>query len=196
MTKSLSLAFTLLVVLLFSTCHDDDDGQVGEPEPTPNPYANCCGAEPGEYSSEGINFYVPNAFTPDNNGFNDIFVVHAGFNTSENFHFRSLVITDEEGNELFRKTEFQPGDVISGWDGQDSNGAIHEGFFNYSLTVENTLGNEETFTGQACSILCEADSSGNFPDLDDAMNCTFSLNHNGEGEYDPNLPTGENSSCF
>ena len=192
MTKSLSWAFFALVVLLLSTCCDDDSPGPIEADP----YEGCCGTAPGIYAFGDVNVYVPTAFTPDNNGINDLFTISASQDTSGIFIIQSIVLTDREENELFSTINVRPNRIESSWDGIDNDGQAYEGLFNYEIILSDGLSNEETFTGQACAVRCEVNEMGNLPDISDPMNCAFPLNHDGEGGYDPFLPSGENSDCF
>ena len=192
MKKPLSWVFFALAVLL-STCCDDDDN----PGPVEaDPYEGCCGTEPGLYAFSDVNVYVPTAFTPDNDGINDLFTISASQDTSGIFIIQSIVLTDREENELFNAVNVRPNRIESSWDGIDNDGQAYEGLFNYEIILSNGLSTEETYTGQACAVRCEVDEMGNLPNISDPTNCAFPLNHDGEGGYDPFLPSGENSDCF
>ncbi|MEL6656970.1 MAG: gliding motility-associated C-terminal domain-containing protein [Bacteroidota bacterium] len=195
MKKSLSWTFFILSILLLSTCCDDDDNP-GQPVEDPDPYEGCCGTEPGEYIFGSINIYVPNAFTPDNDGINDLFTISASQDTTGIFVLASIVLTDREENELFSAVDTQPNQITSSWDGLDNNGQAYTGLFNYEIVFSDGSGNQETQMGQACAVRCEVDDMGNLPNISDPTNCAFPLNHDGEGGYDPFLPSGENSDCF
>ncbi len=69
-----------------------------------------------------ILFYVPNAFTPDGSGRNDIFypVFASGFDPAD-YH---LVIYDRWGEALFESY-----DVLGGWDGSYDNKLVQDGVY-------------------------------------------------------------------
>jgi gliding motility-associated-like protein len=52
--------------------------------------------------------YIPNSFTPDNNGLNDIFIIPPG----TSLVLQSFSIYDRYGNEVFRT-----GNISEGWNG-------------------------------------------------------------------------------
>jgi gliding motility-associated-like protein len=60
------------------------------------------------------NVFIPNAFSPDDNGFNDIFYINAGEDVEEVKNFR---IFNRWGEVVFENENFQPNDPIEGWDG-------------------------------------------------------------------------------
>ncbi|MEO0725281.1 MAG: hypothetical protein AAFZ63_12110 [Bacteroidota bacterium] len=190
MKKSLSWTLLGLIVLLINACLDDDTS------PQPDLYEGCCSVEPGQFSMNGVNIYVPSAFTPDNNGINDLFTIFGSNNSSGDIIIFSIVLTDRDNNELFRTANIQPNQNNISWDGIDGEGEAYEGLFNYKITLSPGGGDTETYTGQACAVRCEDDEQGNLPNISDPGSCAFPLNHDGEGGYDPFLPSGENSNCF
>lgn len=67
--------------------------------------------------------YVPNAFTPDNNGRNDVFMPVLSGHSTDNYDF---VIYNRWGNEVFRSK-----DPLSGWQGKN----VQEDVYVWMLTV-------------------------------------------------------------
>ena len=128
MKNALSFASLILITLLLYTCMDDDDG-------APNLYEGCCDTAPGEYSLGDVNVYVPNAFTPDNNGINDLFTILDSRESLGNSLLQAIIITDRDNNEIFRRTGIQPNQGYLGWDGTDTNNEDYEGLFNYEITL-------------------------------------------------------------
>jgi gliding motility-associated-like protein len=61
--------------------------------------------------------YIPNAFTPNNDGKNDVFYV-SGYGIAMVKHFS---VFDRWGRQVFNKDNFAPGDRSSGWNGKVSN---------------------------------------------------------------------------
>lgn len=61
-------------------------------------------------------FYVPNAFSPNDDGFNDIFYIYSKPNTIETIE--SLQIFNRWGEIVFGNGEHQPDDPSKGWDGK------------------------------------------------------------------------------
>jgi gliding motility-associated-like protein len=67
--------------------------------------------------------YVPNAFTPNYNGLNDVFLVKS--TNIEKFH---IVIFNRWGNLLF-----ETNDINVGWDGKYNGILVPEGVYVYSI---------------------------------------------------------------
>jgi gliding motility-associated-like protein len=58
--------------------------------------------------------YVPTGFSPNGDGYNDIFVIYGG---REVVQIKSLKIMDRWGNQVFQAAGFRPNDPMRGWDG-------------------------------------------------------------------------------
>lgn len=76
----------------------------------------------GCYSSEdvtvlvvcnGLNYFMPNTFSPNNDGQNDVFYPRG----SGLFRIKSLLIFNRWGEIVFERREFNPNDRSAGWDG-------------------------------------------------------------------------------
>lgn len=74
---------------------------IGEPSP------------PLAIHSVPCNFFIPNAFTPNNDGVNDMFVIRDLNNNAE------LIIFDRSGKIVYENTDYQ-----NNWDGRDINGNL------------------------------------------------------------------------
>jgi gliding motility-associated-like protein len=89
---------------------------------------------------EGSQVFIPNAFTPDGDGVNDILMVRAkGVET-----VRSFRIFTRWGELVFEKTNFPPNTPAFGWDGKikGKTGAAEV----YVYTAEVTCDNLQTYT--------------------------------------------------
>ncbi len=60
------------------------------------------------------NIYIPTAFSPNNDGYNDVFMIYTG---AENLQVKFLRIFDRWGNQVFEATDFYTNDPNFGWDG-------------------------------------------------------------------------------
>lgn len=79
-------------------------------------YFGCAGSDSITFKvfCENTQVYIPNAFTPDNDGLNDKFMVRAsGIQMVKSFR-----IFNRWGELVFEKTNFQPNDPANGWDGK------------------------------------------------------------------------------
>ncbi|WP_344824194.1 gliding motility-associated C-terminal domain-containing protein [Rurimicrobium arvi] len=70
---------------------------------------------------DGANITMPNAFTPNNDGTNDIFYVRG-----TGFTVKSFAIYNRLGQEVFRKENFNANDPKFGWDGTFNGQAISD----------------------------------------------------------------------
>ncbi len=86
---------------------------------------------------------VPNTFTPDNNGVNDLFWPFLSF-SPVSYH---LIITD-----LQRKTLFESSDPSEKWDGKRNGESLPEGAYLWFLKVRTPSGKEITKTGTVTII--------------------------------------------
>lgn len=88
--------------------------------------------------------YIPNAFSPNTDGKNDLFTVFTG---PEVVSVRSLQIFDRWGNQVFSQEQFPPNDPAYGWDGRFRGQAMDIGFFVYFVEVEFEDGQVELYEG-------------------------------------------------
>jgi gliding motility-associated-like protein len=75
--------------------------------------------------------FIPNAFTPDNNGHNDFLFVRG----NGSFHLNYFRIFDRWG-----KIIFETNDISTGWDGSYKNKPVSPGVFLYILEAECSAG--------------------------------------------------------
>lgn len=85
----------------------------------------------------GDGIYIPNVFTPNGDGVNDVFLVYG--NTIETMR---LIIYNQWGQELFVTTERQ-----KGWDGIYKGNPSPAGRYSYALEVKTQGGNKITKAG-------------------------------------------------
>ncbi|MBR9922614.1 MAG: T9SS type B sorting domain-containing protein [Bacteroidetes bacterium] len=78
------------------------------------------------------NVYIPNIFSPNNDGINDIFYPFAG---PEVLEIKQLQIFDRWGDHVFSAQNFQPNDPTQGWDGTHRNKKCSAGIFAYYAEV-------------------------------------------------------------
>ncbi|MFK8008406.1 MAG: PKD domain-containing protein [Saprospiraceae bacterium] len=77
--------------------------------------------------------FVPNAFTPNNDGVNEVFLVYAGESVKE---VTSFQIFDRWGEKVFAQEDFQPNDPQFGWDGTLNGKPMNPAVFVWYLEVE------------------------------------------------------------
>jgi gliding motility-associated-like protein len=92
-----------------------------------------------------LNIYIPNVFSPDDDGHNDIFMIFA--DDKSVVKIKSFQIFDRWGDLVFEDYDFLPNDPAHGWDGslrgQDMNPAV----FVWYAKIELVDGREVLFEG-------------------------------------------------
>jgi gliding motility-associated-like protein len=87
---------------------------------------------------EGSQVFIPNLFTPDNNGRNDVFMVRAsGIKLVKSFR-----IFNRWGELIFERQSFQPNDKSNGWNG----------------TIKGVKASPDVFV-YTCEVVCENEQS-------------------------------------
>lgn len=81
--------------------------------------------------------FKPNVFSPNEDGFNDRFFVYSNPGVAS---IRSINIFDRWGNNVFRNTNFTPGDPSQGWDGTFNGAKAQAGVYPYTIEVEMITG--------------------------------------------------------
>lgn len=93
--------------------------------------------------------YIPNAFSPNDDGVNDTFVIYTG-NGVQSIH--DFSVFDRWGNQLFYKEEYLPNDPSFGWDGTFFNEVLKEGLYVFMLRVTLVNGLVEQRSGEVLLI--------------------------------------------
>lgn len=88
---------------------------------------------------EFVTLYIPNSFSPNGDGVNDVFIVK-GVNIDPN-HFHMLIY-DRWGNKLFESYNMN----IS-WDGRFKDELVTEGIYSYAIVLRDLNGQEQQFRG-------------------------------------------------
>lgn len=92
--------------------------------------------------------FVPNTFSPNGDGENDVFVIHGnGIN-----QIRSLRIYNRWGGLVFYKQNFVPNDAAAGWDGTQGGEKLAPDAFVYVMEVECNTGQAITYKGDVTLI--------------------------------------------
>ncbi|GIV31327.1 MAG: hypothetical protein KatS3mg029_0678 [Saprospiraceae bacterium] len=109
--------------------------------------------ERGCQASDGItvrvdrrkHVYVPNAFSPNGDGINDLFLIYAKEGTVRKV--RSFRVFSRWGETVFEQYDFQPNDPVHGWDGTHRNQALDPAVFAWFAVIEFIDGSTELFEG-------------------------------------------------
>jgi len=87
--------------------------------------------------------FIPSAFSPNNDGINDLFEVFVGNNV---VNVNTLQVFDRWGEQMFRADNFHPSEGI-GWDGMHKNKRLDPAVFVYYAEIEFLDGSVELITG-------------------------------------------------
>ncbi len=94
---------------------------------------------------ESITFYAPNAFTPDENGINEEFLVKGTGVDYSTFH---MMIYDRWGKQVFESD-----DIYKGWDGKINGNLVRESeVFTWVVTYKDILQRKKKHTGTVLLI--------------------------------------------
>lgn len=88
--------------------------------------------------------FIPNAFSPNNDGVNDFFTVFAGENVQ---NIKSMHLFDRWGGEIFSKSDFVPNDETEGWNGVYKGQLLQSGVYVFLIEVEYIDGKTKLHKG-------------------------------------------------
>ncbi len=88
--------------------------------------------------------FVPSAFSPNQDGYNDVLMVLAGAQVR---HIRSFRIFDRWGENVFEAYNFPPNDPAYGWNGMHKGQPVKPAVFVYWLEAETIDGETHLFKG-------------------------------------------------
>lgn len=179
---STKLCSSLLVIFLFLQCTQD--------ELIIDPYTECCSNnQPNEFTFGNSKVYMPSAFTPNDDGVNDVF--YPFFN--EYVHkINTMAIFLERGDLTYLTHDMDvQNPAASAWDGKDVDGKKYAGSFQYAFEYIDEEGTIRGVIGYACSILCDSFAVA----INSKTDCFFPAQHDGQGGLDASLPTLEDD-CF
>ena len=95
--------------------------------------------------------YIPNSFSPNNDGINDIFSIFFDPN-SEIINISSLQIYNRWGALLFQQTNFLPHNGTTGWDGEYKKNPQNSGVYVYKILVDFEDGTQLLLSGDVTLI--------------------------------------------
>jgi gliding motility-associated-like protein len=129
------------------------------------------------------NICLPNIFTPNGDGINDILYVRqsTGLPQIDTLEFKIL---DGTGAYLFYTS-----DPAVGWDGSYK-GKKKTGVYNCEIKATLTNGETVDFTG---TVTCLTKTTEEFI-ISSCTECRFDSQFNGQGNFDADLPTYESAS--
>lgn len=94
---------------------------------------------------EQTSVFIPNAFSPNEDGINDTFTV---FGDETVANVLSMRIFDRWGNLLYEAENLAPNDMQQGWRGQQNGRPLNTGMYIYFIELEYTDGKTEVLKGE------------------------------------------------
>jgi len=89
--------------------------------------------------------FIPNAFSPNEDGENDLFMVFANEKSVTNIN--TLQVFDRWGANLYQAKDLIPNNVTEGWDGRLNGKRVSPGVYIYFVEIEFIDGRTEIFKG-------------------------------------------------
>lgn len=174
-----NLLFIIACITLSIACKKDSNS---------NPLDGCCDTPAINTTVGNGHVYVPNVFTPNGDGINDLLVVYGDQNIKL---IRSFRVNDKEGTSVFFSENIPLNNFIYAWDGTVNN-QYKNGVYSIVMEVEALDGTIATLEGKVCNYRC-LDTGEEDPIS--GVGCQFPYQvYN--GVFDPTIPTGESSGCF
>ena len=99
--------------------------------------------------SKERNIYIPNAFSPNLDGVNEVFMINAGSGVAI---IKSFMVFNRWGETMFELYNFQPNDPVYGWDGTHRNEVLNSGVYVYYAEVEFVDGEVVQYKGDVALI--------------------------------------------
>ncbi len=96
-----------------------------------------------------IPIYLPNAFSPNGDGVNDVFMVQAG---SQVERIRSFLVFDRWGEIVFQFFDFPPNDPEYAWDGQHRGRIANQDVYTWFVEVQFPDGTSEVLEGDVTVV--------------------------------------------
>lgn len=191
-----STILCLYLVISMSACAQDDKSSDRIKE-----YETCCGAEPVEVAvGDKGKLYIPNSFTPNNDGKNDYF---RPFYTGDIRDMAFMLVYSLEGDSLLFVLRGRDFNIYEkgkfGWDGirtgeeplYAGDWKLHKGGFRYEISIFTSDAGYVTIKGVACAIHCGADAAI----FSENKACFFPTQADEKGVFDPKITVDE-SGCF
>lgn len=105
----------------------------------------CFGSDTILISSDcDIDLFIPNAFTPNGDGVNDIFLVRGNAQTTS---IDQMIVYNRWGNKVFEAKNILPNDLTAGWDGKYKGALAQEDAYGYYVVAKFTDGTQKIVKG-------------------------------------------------
>lgn len=96
-----------------------------------------------------LDVFIPNAFSPNDDGFNDLFSIYGGSSIS---NINYLKVFDRWGELVYERENFLPNNTGIGWDGRFKNKKMLDGVYIYIVEVERIDGSKHSLSGEVTLV--------------------------------------------
>jgi gliding motility-associated-like protein len=93
--------------------------------------------------------YIPNAFSPNSDGINDLFTIYAGKSVAK---IKSFLVFNRWGESMYSYFDFTPNDPNIHWDGTFKSKELQPAVFTWFAEIEFTDGKVEVYKGDVTLI--------------------------------------------
>ncbi len=93
--------------------------------------------------------FIPNVFSPNFDGKNDVFMIYGGIGISQ---ISSMQVFNRWGDMVFENTNFGTDDPAQGWDGTHRGRELNPGAYVYYIVVEFIDGTTDTYRGDVTIV--------------------------------------------
>ena len=93
--------------------------------------------------------FFPSAFSPNDDGINDVFAAYAGPQAIE---VKSLLVFSRWGDNVFEYYQFPPNAVQCGWDGKHRGQVLDAGVFTWFSKIGFINGTTKLFKGDVVMV--------------------------------------------
>jgi len=97
---------------------------------------------------DGANVFIPNTFSPNNDGINDVFFVRG----TGLFNIKTIKIFNRWGEMVYTKTGIRPNDAVAGWDGTYKGQKLNPDVFVYIIEITCDNNSVLTYKGNIALI--------------------------------------------
>ncbi len=105
----------------------------------------CSGSDTILITSDcDIDLFIPNAFTPNGDGVNDVFLVRGNAQTT---NIEQMIVYNRWGNKVFEAKNILPNELSAGWDGKYKGALAQEDAYGYYVVAKFTDGTQKILKG-------------------------------------------------
>lgn len=114
-------------------------------------YNGCTDADQLTVNVEFIDdIYIPNIFSPNGDGINDVFLIYSKSNIVSNIN--SFAGYDRWGNRIWIFNNFSPNNISYSWDGTFKGRPVNPGVFVWTAEIEFINNETKTFSGDVTVV--------------------------------------------